>query len=775
VSAPVAAETLAAAARQRLVAHLLTMMGPAATTADATKVLIAGQAWVPRSARRLDAHLREHPDAFVAPSGDCPAVLVRVTRVLARTGHGQVVTQLGCARCGRTDDPLPRVKAEGRCCANCAARETTDVCVRCQVRRQITARGAQGPICDRCYATDPARMETCARCGRIRRPAVRHPDGAAWCGSCSRRPRPCVRCGALAQVEALTSDGPVCRKCHQRPGRACGVCGQVKAIHVRATGDQPDVCASCYRSPVGTCTVCRRERHGATRAGGAFYCDSCQPRPVRPCQDCGRTRATKVSGWPIGVLCNSCYSRRKRYPRPCAGCGRTKVVVGRGADGELCGPCCGVDELDFVCPRCAAPGQVYADGACARCVLRDRLVDLFGASTVAGPAPMQPVIEALAAADNPNSILSWLTASPSVRLLVELARTGAEVTHAALDTMANDATTRHVRQTLVATGILSPRQENLAALALWSRAHVDALPARQARIIRPFAEWQVMRDARRRASRGRYSRAAAAHDRTDIRVATEFVQWLEDRQLELDTLTQGEVDLWLTTHPTRHRRLTSFIAWTSARRLTGPLRVPAKPAGLPANFQTATEHHDQLRRCLNDTNLPRVARITGALIRLYALPISRIHDLTIDKFHRDADRAYLTIDRFPVLLPPKLAAVIEEQIHQPTSVSILAITAADRRYLMPGRPPHRPIAVSSLHKLLSENQLPTLVARNTAMIESVSALPPIVIADLFGVATSTAHRWAQYAQDSWADYLATTHALAASTEHAPVRGPIATE
>ena len=94
MSAPVAAETLAAAARQRLVAHLLTMMGPAATTADATKVLIAGQAWVPRSARRLDAHLREHPDAFVAPSGDCPAVLVRVTRGLARTGHGQVVTQL---------------------------------------------------------------------------------------------------------------------------------------------------------------------------------------------------------------------------------------------------------------------------------------------------------------------------------------------------------------------------------------------------------------------------------------------------------------------------------------------------------------------------------------------------------------------------------------------------------------------------------------------------------------------------------------------------------
>ncbi|MCO6006157.1 hypothetical protein NE236_14280 [Actinoallomurus purpureus] len=32
--------------------------------------------------------------------------------------------------------------------------------------------------------------------------------------------------------------------------------------------------------------------------------------------------------------------------------------------------------------------------------------------------------------------------------------------------------------------------------------------------------------------------------------------------------------------------------------------------------------------------------------------------------------------------------------------------------------------------------------------------PPIVVSDLFGVSAGTAYRWAQYAQDSWADYLA---------------------
>ncbi|MER7810390.1 hypothetical protein [Streptomyces sp900116325] len=55
---------------------------------------------------------------------------------------------------------------------------------------------------------------------------------------------------------------------------------------------------------------------------------------------------------------------------------------------------------------------------------------------------------------------------------------------------------------------------------------------------------------------------------------------------------------------------------------------------------------------------------------------------------------------------------------------------------------------------MTQHGLPNVSARNTAMIEAVTDLPPIVISDLFGVAANTAHRWAQYAKGSWADYLA---------------------
>ncbi|MFE5810255.1 hypothetical protein [Streptomyces sp. NPDC056491] len=40
------------------------------------------------------------------------------------------------------------------------------------------------------------------------------------------------------------------------------------------------------------------------------------------------------------------------------------------------------------------------------------------------------------------------------------------------------------------------------------------------------------------------------------------------------------------------------------------------------------------------------------------------------------------------------------------------------------------------------------------MIELVAELPPIVVSDLLGIAPGTAHQWARFAQDSWADYLA---------------------
>ncbi|MFJ6393981.1 hypothetical protein ACIQJT_41125 [Streptomyces sp. NPDC091972] len=41
---------------------------------------------------------------------------------------------------------------------------------------------------------------------------------------------------------------------------------------------------------------------------------------------------------------------------------------------------------------------------------------------------------------------------------------------------------------------------------------------------------------------------------------------------------------------------------------------------------------------------------------------------------------------------------------------------------------------------LRKHGLEVISARNTAMLEAVAALPPIVISDLFGLSATSAHR-----------------------------------
>ncbi|MFD7973437.1 hypothetical protein [Streptomyces clavifer] len=363
--------------------------------------------------------------------------------------------------------------------------------------------------------------------------------------------------------------------------------------------------------------------------------------------------------------------------------------------------------------------------------------------------------DALVSAENPYPVLGWLRRSPCAKALAQLAGRAEPLTHELLDALPQGTTTRHVRSLLVVAGVLPERNEHLARLERWVTHTLPALPGHQAIVIRPFAEWHVVRDARRRAVRDRYSNGAASGDINDIQAAIRFLTWLDEYEQQLGSLNQEEFDYWLTSYPTQRVAIDSFIRWTTTRRLTGPLELPKRGRTFAVNFQTANEYDQQLRRCLNDTTLPREVRIVGALVRLYALPVTKITEITTDRFHQDDTGSYLTIDRHPVLLPPRLGQLIKDQIAQPRTTTRMSRALDESSpYLLPGNFPHRPRNPRGVGNLLNHHGLPVLSARNTAMIEAVTTLPPIVIADLFGLHPATAEAWARYANASWTQYLA---------------------
>ncbi len=212
------------------------------------------------------------------------------------------------------------------------------------------------------------------------------------------------------------------------------------------------------------------------------------------------------------------------------------------------------------------------------------------------------------------------------------------------------------------------------------------------------------------------------------------MSWLTANGGTVDGLSQHHIDTYYAGGAPNPKALSTFLAWMRDRHLISDLFIPRKKDGLPHRLLEQDDHTEQLRRCLTGTDLPVEIRIVGALVRLYGVPVARIVELTTDRFHRDDSHAYLVIDHNAVILPPSLATLIDTLPPATRPRANPSGSIENPAYLFPGRPPSRPRNPKALVRTLARHGLPTLAARNTAMMANVSDLEPIIISDLFGIA-----------------------------------------
>lgn len=464
----------------------------------------------------------------------------------------------------------------------------------------------------------------------------------------------------------------------------------------------------------------------------------------------------------MGPVCRSCYRRIRANPQPCTGCGQTRALIGRSPDGQgLCGPCAGT-ELDYTCRTCHQPNQLYAEGRCARCVLLDRVGELLtgpggrdGAGEAVG-AWLRPVADTLATAGRAESVLRWLQRGRGASLLVQLAALDRPVTHADLDRLPQPdrLDLLYLRRLLVHAGVLPGRVEALERLDPWLDRLLADRPAAHGSVVRPFAQWAVLRTARRSATRGTYTSSAAERDRAEIRAAADLLTDLDQQGLTLTGLTQTYLDRRLAGHPPAAEHLRCFLTWTTARGLTGPLLVPVQRHGTPTHFLDEDEYLAQLRRCLHGP-LPLTVRVAGGLVLLFGQPLTRIARLTAGAISHRGDLVLLTLADHPVLLPPTLAHLVQQLADQPQLVSALPPSPGASRWLFPGRPAGQPLTASTLGRWLNAHGIHARPARNTALLQLAGDLPAAVLAELLGLHINTAVGWSGYARRDWVAYLNT--------------------
>jgi len=353
-----------------------------------------------------------------------------------------------------------------------------------------------------------------------------------------------------------------------------------------------------------------------------------------------------------------------------------------------------------------------------------------------------------------RGVLHWLQRSPNARLLGELAATGRTLSHDLLDELPPGRYEHYVRQTLVHTGVLPERHEDLDRIPVWLDRLLAGRPARHTTLIRPYVHWFLLKRARRRAAHRARPAMSGSFLRTRIRTALELLSWLDEHNLTISALTQEHLDHWLAGGNTRHYTIRYFLGWAASRGIAPKLTVPAIPRQQPARILEEDERWRQLRRCLTDTSAPLDVRAAGAMVLLFGLPTARIRILRAEHLLERDGEMLLDVGTSPMLVPPKLAVLLRQLAQSPVQQPRIATSRPGPRWLFPGLLPGRPAGPSGFSRKLLEHGIDSRPARNAALIALVEDIPPPVLSDLLGLHINTAVRWAEIAKRDWTHYLA---------------------
>lgn len=395
----------------------------------------------------------------------------------------------------------------------------------------------------------------------------------------------------------------------------------------------------------------------------------------------------------------------------------------------------------------------YVRDRCAPCTLHDRLDVLLSGDDCAIHPALRSVHMALSEWRNPRSVLTWLDRSDGANMLAELAQKHGGITHDDLDHYPRSRVTHFLRRALVHAGTLPHRDEPVEQVEAWLDGFLREQPPAHRQVLRPFANWVILRRARQRSRRRPTTEAAASWARQRVRIAADLLSYLDDNDLDLGSLDQRGLDHWLAVGRSTRHTVRDFIVWATRQRLAAPLTVPHRQVTGPEQPLADDDRWQQLRRCIRDAEMPLRLRVAGSFVLLYGHPVSRIAAMRAHQVEQDFNGVYLMIGEHRALPPPVFGALLIELRDTAPPASIFGSSASTSDWLFSGMVPGQHLADNYLVKQLNGVGIRTRTARNSALISLAADLPAPILADLLGLHINTAVRWVRRSKRDWASYL----------------------
>ncbi|WP_433232532.1 hypothetical protein [Actinomadura formosensis] len=468
------------------------------------------------------------------------------------------------------------------------------------------------------------------------------------------------------------------------------------------------------------------------------------------CVRCGR-RAAKSANWE-GLICRTCCEKAARTFGTCPGCGIERLLPGRRDGAPVCRDCAGITR-DFHCDRCGNEAHLLGRRLCERCTLSDQLAELLDDGTGRRIAPgLAPLHAMLIQMPRPKSRLIWLRRTTNQALLTDLADGTLPLTHEAFHRHPEWRTAAHLRDLLMACGLLPERDGRL--LRFESRLHrrlTELADHPHHQTLEHFATWHQLPKLRARATRKPLTDSAGNHAAQQFNRAHEFLTWLHQNQSALAQLTQAHLDRWHATHPSHEQRsLRGFLTWaTSTGRAPRHLSLPRLHI---TEGRRLTQHRrlELLRRVLDETAGPVPARAAASLMLLYAQPASRLVQLTTDDVLREDNDVLIRLGDPPTPVPAPFSDLLLRAKNASTD------NGSTASWLFPSRA-GRPLHSRSLADQVRRMGIPGAAGRVAALRQLVLQAPAPVIAQALGFHDKTTTQLAAQAGGAWNRYAPDDH------------------
>lgn len=481
-------------------------------------------------------------------------------------------------------------------------------------------------------------------------------------------------------------------------------------------------------------------------------CTRCE-RPIR-------TRQTgpipgSVAGvrrWPEGPVCSGCWAKAVETYGVCDRCGTDRMLPGRGPGGQRwCNDCAG-GLANFTCTRCGREGWIEQRGVCGWCVLTDQVGELLDDGTGRIRPELQPLADLICGMDRPRSGIRWLSRPAPRGILRALARGQVPLTHEGIHTLQPVKSSIYVRDLMVACGILAPVDRFLFLFEQWWPAWLATIEDdEQRKILRHFITWHLLRRFRETATHGPLGYSAPQNARRHLRMAAWFLQHLASRGRTLDACTQADIDhVYASGNYSLREDLRPFLRWAITTRRMPKLNVPPAKER-PTTLITQEHRLELIRRIHHDEQMDLADRVLALLVLVYAQPLARIQQLTVDDVHTTDDgQLMIRLGDPPAPIPAPFDRIIQQHIDQ--RANRMTATNADARWLFPGRRAGQPLHITSMRLRLSNLNIPNLSNRNRAIRELLRQAPPTIVAGMLGYSARSAEKIATEYGSVWKHY-----------------------